>query len=410
MSVMQSIFGLFVFCSCAFLISRDRRNISFKFVAIGLTLQFFIAFLLLRVPPVANIFLYLNKIVSNLQNATNQASQFMFGYIAGGPAPFVVSNPANSFIVAFQVLPLILVVGAISALLFHFGILTWIVNLLARGLQKVFPLSGALGFGAASTVFLGTIEAPLIIRPYLERLKPAEFLSLLVCSMSTIAGTVIVLYASVLEQTVPGALAHLLVASLISVPAALTLAHIFMPSAEERSTIMLEKSESTWVEAILDSIQDGINMIISIVAIIIVLFAFINLLNGMLQTFDSTWSINAFFGFLLRPVMWLVGFTWESAGPAAELMGTKIVLNEFVSYLELAKVQVFSPKETLLAVYALCGFANFASCGIIVAGLSALVPKRRKEIVRHTFWALLFGNLTTLMTACVFNIVSIASL
>jgi CNT family concentrative nucleoside transporter len=346
-------------------------------------------------------------LVGVLQRSTDKAAQFMLGYLAGGPAPFEATAPENSFIIAFQVLPLVLVISALSALLFHFGVLTWVVSLFSRFLRKTFNVSGPLAFGAASTVFLGTIEAPLIIRPYLSRLSKAELLALIVCSMSTIAGTVIVLYASVLERFLPNALTHLLTASIISVPAALMLSHVFMPTGPSNDTsFRLEKSNKTWVEVFLDSIHDGVKMIISIAAIIIVLFAFIHLIDAFLGVFNSSLSVGFLLSQALRPIMWLVGFDWDKARVAADLMGKKIVLNEFVSYLKLSGISDFTDREKLISVYSMCGFANFASCGIIIAGLTTIIPDRRKEVVELTAISLLLGNLTTLMTGSMVNLVS----
>jgi concentrative nucleoside transporter, CNT family len=406
MSYVQPLLGLAVFLGFVFAISRERSAVSLKRVGIGLALQLAIAFFLLRVPFVANGLLSLNAVVSALQSVTDRAARYMFGYVAGGPAPFEVVAPDNSFIIAFQVLPLILVVTVLSAMLFHFGILSFIVELIGKGLRRTFGLSGALGLGAAATVFFGTIEAPLVIKPYLNRLSRGELLALILCSMATIAGTVIILYASVLEQTLPGSLRHLLTASIISVPAALTLAHIFQPTlASDLDAIQVPRSDKTWIEVLLDAVDDAVRMIISIAAIIVVLFAFVYLLDDLLALIHADLSLGLIFSQLLRPVMWLVGFDWNNAALAAELMGTKIVLNEFVAYLALADVTSFSEKQQIIIAYSMCGFANIASCGIIIAGLVVIMPERRKEVVDVTFTALLLGNIATLMTGCVVSLI-----
>lgn len=406
LTYLQPILGLVVFVGFIVLISRNRAEISIKQVAIGLGMQLVIAVLLLRVPLISNALLSLNAVVSVLQSATDRAARYMFGYVAGGPAPFEVVNPDNTFIIAFQVLPLILVVTVLSAMLFHFGILSFIVEWLGRGLRRAFRLSGALGLGAAATVFFGTIEAPLVIKPYLNQMSRGELLALIVCSMSTIAGTVIILYASVLEQTLPGALRHLLTASIISVPAALTLAHIFHPTnTSDLDQIKVPRSEKSWIEVLLDAVDDAVRIIISIVAIIVVLFAIIYLFEDLLAILHPALSLGTIMGFVLRPVMWLVDFDWTNAALAGELMGTKIVLNEFVAYLQLADVTAFSEKQTIVIAYSLCGFANIASCGIIIAGLVAIMPDRRREVVEVTFTALLLGNIATLMTGSVVSLV-----
>ena len=406
MNLLQPALGLIIFIAATAAFSNNRNKISLKRVGIGIAAQFLIAFLLLQVSFISDALMGLNSVVSLLQSATDRAAQYMFGYVAGGAAPFEIANPENSFIIAFQVLPLILVVTVLSAMLFHFGILSFLVELIGKVLRKTFCLSGALGLGAAATVFFGTIEAPLVIKPYLSRLSRGELLALTVCSMSTIAGSVIILYASVLEQTLPGALQHLLTASLISVPAALTLAHIAAPTeASDLEVGSITKSDKTWIEVLLDAIDDAVKMIVSIVAVIIVLFAFIYLFDDLLKLLHPDLSLGAIFSQVLRPVMWLVGFDWDKAAVAGELMGTKIVLNEFVSYLALAQVSSFTEKETIIIAYSLCGFANIASCGIIIAGLVAILPERRREVVEVTFTALVLGNVATLMTGCVVSLV-----
>jgi CNT family concentrative nucleoside transporter len=406
MSSLQSIAGIIVFSFIVYLFSRDRKKISLRFVVIGLLSQFAFAVVLLKVPFVSDLLMHINNVVGALQNATDKSAHFMLGYLAGGPTPFAVTAPENSFIVAFRVLPLILVISALSALLFHFGILTFVVDLFSKVLRRFFRISGALGFGASATVFLGTVESPLIVRPYLEKMSRSDLLALLTTSMGTIAGTVMVLYASVLGKVLPNALIHMLTASIINVPAALMLSHIFLPNTDVPDDNFTSiNSGLTWIEVLLAAVEDGVKMIISIVAIIIVLFAFTYLLDGMLATFNQDWSLAAFLSQLLRPVMWLVGFEWDKASVAADLMGTKIILNEFVSYLKMSQLNIFNPRETLVMSYSLCGFANLASCGIIIAGLTAILPSRREDIVQLTFISLFLGNLTTLMTGCVINLV-----
>lgn len=406
MSYIQPLLGLAVFLGLTYLFSTNRGQVSPLRIAVGVISQLVVAFLLLRVSVVSNALLGLNAVVRVLQSATDRAAQYMFGYVAGGPTPFDVTDPDNSFIIAFQVLPLILVISVLSAMLFHFGVLSFLVELIGKGLRKAFGLSGALGLGAAATIFFGTIEAPLVIKPYLNRLTRGELLALIICSMATIAGTVIILYASVLEQTLPGSLQHLLTASIISVPAALTLAHIYSPTqSDELDMEGIPRSDKTWIEVLLDAVNDAVKMMISIAAIIVVLFAFIYLLDDLLLLLNPELSIGAILSFLLRPVMWLLGFDWASAALAGELMGTKIVLNEFVAYLALADVSTFTDKQTIVIAYAMCGFANIASCGIIIAGLVAIMPERRKEVVDVVFTALVLGNVATLMTGCVVSLI-----
>ena len=398
----QSILGLVSFFFIAFLMSENKKKISLKYVLIGVVTQFVLAFLFLKLPLLSQGLLWFNGAVTVLQQVTNEASQFMFGYLAGGPAPFDVSAPNQSFIVAFQVLPLILVVSAISSVLFYMGILPFIIRNISHGLRKIFPISGPLGFGAGSTLFLGTIEAPILIKPYLSKMTRSEIFSLLTCTMSTIAGTVMVLYSSVLVGVVENAIVHMITASVISIPAALALSHVMIPETESNSAAEVEMNDPNHsvLEALVRGTTEGLQMILHIVAVIIVLFALIYLFNRMLP---FGWSLESGLGEMLRPFMWLTGIPWGETSMAGQLMATKIMLNEFVAFIELGKAEYagLSPRTRLILTYALCGFANFASVGIVIGGLSQLFESKRQIFIRLAGLSLISGNLSTLSTACV---------
>lgn len=401
-------FGILVFIFFAWIFSEERRQIKWIFVAKALALQFVVAFLLLKIPFFVSLFSKLNNVVIVLQEVTDKASVFLFGYLAGGAAPFEMNHPENNFIIVVRVLPLILVISALSAVLFHWRILPAIIKAFAFVLQKSLGISGPLGLGGASTVFLGTIEAPLIIKPYLQRLSRADLFALISCSMATIAGTVMVLYASVLEKTVPNAMMHLLVASLISVPAAMLIARVLIPVSatndRQDDSAKLESPYEGTMDALLKGIADGMNMILGVIGVILVFFALIYLINKGLAVLSPEWSLEYLLGILLRPIVYLTGIPWSESAVAAKLMGTKIVLNEFVAYLELSKDVSLTENSRLILAYALCGFANLASAGIIIGGLTTILPERRKEIAALTFKSLLSGNLATLMTAAVAGI------
>ena len=318
-------------------------------------------------------------------------------------------KPENNFIIAFRVLPLILVIGALSAVLHHWGILPAVVHALAFILKKTIGISGALGLGSASSVFLGTIESPLFIRPYLDKLTRSELFGLITCSMATIAGTVMVLYASVLKSVVQEPTTHLLTASLLSVPAALLLAHVMVPPlnpAINESVVSQSKSpyENTF-DALMTGISESLTMVLNIVSVILVFFAFVYLTNRSLGLLAKDLTLQAVLGTLLKPFMTLIGIPAAETSAAADLMGTKIILNEFVAYLELAKAAELSQSTRIVMTYALCGFANFASAGIIIGGLTAIMPSRKSEISALTFKSLLSGNLACLMTAAIVSFV-----
>ena len=408
----QSIIGIIAFIGIAAAFSSKRRLISWRFIAACLSMQFLMAFLLLKLPFISSAFTYLNKGVLLIQNVTDRSSQFLFGYLSGGPAPFAMTVPENSFIIVFRVLPLIVVVSGLSALLFHWRIIPMIVGILGKLLQKTLNLNGDLSLGSAATVFFGTIEAPLLVRSYLGSMSRADLFALISCSMATVSGTVMVLYSSVLSKVIADPLTHLLVASLMSVPAALLIARVMIPqdSAENgnlRSVSKIESPYSGSFDALTRGISEGMNMVLGIVGTILVFFALIYLVNDLLSHFNSTFSLEGLAGYLLRPLMWLCGISWEETQIAGKIMGIKIILNEFVAYLELSKSgAMISEHSRLVLSYALCGFANLGSAGIIIGGLSSILPERRVELTSLTFLSLLSGNLATLMTAAVVNLIA----
>jgi CNT family concentrative nucleoside transporter len=411
MAVVQALLGLSVFIGLAILLSENRRAISWQFIGIGLVIQIIIAVALLKVDLLQTVLLAMNDGVVVLNDVTLRATRFMFGFLAGGEAPYAIENPQANVIVAFQVLPLILVVSALSSLLFYWGILPWLIRGLAKLLIKVFRISGELSFGASSTLFMGTVEAPLLIKPYLKAMPRSDLLALLSCTMATIAGTVLVLYASVVETVLANAVGHLLIASLISIPAALVLAHCVCPGevVTDSGQVELVKDSQSAMDAIIKGTRDGLSMVLNIAAVIIVFFALIYLTNEVLALLppQGHWQLESLLGSVLRPFMWLIGVPWAETGVAGELMATKIVLNEFVAYLNLSQLpaDALSPASFTLVTYAICGFANLGSMGIIIGGLGALLPERRQELIQLTGKSLVIGNLATLMSAAVIGLI-----
>jgi CNT family concentrative nucleoside transporter len=409
---MQAVLGIVVLIALAWALSTDPKGVDPRRIAIALGAQIALAFLMLNVPLVRNAFGSLNKVVAALETATQQATSFMFGFLAGGgPRPYPVQDPNADFVLAFRVLPLILVVSAISAVLFHWRILPWVIKQLGRLLQKGFRISGALAFAAASSIFLGIIESPLVIKPYLDRLSRSELFALMTCGMSTVAGTVMVLYAAVLGSTLPDALGHILVASVVSVPAALLFSHVMMPGNDDTADIdfTFERTTHSAMEALINGTVEGIKMCVNIAAIIIVLFAIINLINMGLTGLPTQTPITLqmLLGTLFRPFMWLIGIPWNETAVAGELMGTKTILNEFVAYLGLGQVpaEALSEKSRIILMYAMCGFANLGSLGILVGGLGAILPERREEIIALASRSIASGTLATLMTGAIVGLI-----
>lgn len=408
MASFQPLIGLIAFYGFAWLLSEDRRHISWSRLAIGLALQVATAALLLGVPGATDLLTPLNELVRALDAATRQGTTFIFGYLGGGDPPFAVTAPNNLTVVAFRILPMILTVSALSALLYYWGILPFVIRQLARLLQRTLGLSGPLSFGAAGTLVFGTIEAPMLIRPCLPDMSRAELFALFACTMATIAGTVMMLYAQVMDPILPDAMAHMVIASLISIPAAINFAHLLIPepprTGEAQPIIRSEAGGA--IDALIRGTEEGLRAILSICAVIIVLFACVALIDQALSLVGAD-DLATLVGTLLRPVMWLAGVAWSETAVAARFMATKIVLNEFVAYLELAQSQGagLSSESTRLLTYAMCGFANFGSVGIIIGGMSTMVPERRADIIALATKSIIAGNLATLTTACIVQLI-----
>ena len=408
MLTLQSLFGLCVIVGITWLLSENRPQIPWRTVLIGFAMQFLLALLLIKLPFTQSIFTGLNQLVLVLDQATTTGTSFVFGYLGGGDTPFVVSEPANTFIFAFKALPLIIVVSAISALLFYWRVLPWIVKQFARLLSRSMGIGGALGLGAAANIFVGMIEAPLFIRPYLAKLSRAELFALMTTGMATIAGTMMVLYASILSGIREDALGQILSASVISIPAALIIALILVP--QEKKSIVPEveteiRSEaSSSMDAITRGTLDGVKLLINVVAMLIVFVALVALVNIVLTLLPNvngeSITLQRILGLVFAPLVWLMGIPADEIFTAGSLMGIKTILNEFLAYLQLVALpkNSLSARSEMIMIYALCGFANFGSLGIMLGGMGTLVPERRTEIAGLGLKSILAGTLATMMT------------
>jgi CNT family concentrative nucleoside transporter len=403
---LQSGFGLACILFLAWLASEARRRIPWRIVLSGLTLQFALAFVLLKFAVVKDAFLLLNQAMLALERSTRAGTSFVFGYLGGAPLPFAESEPGASFVLAFRALPLVLVISALAALLFHWRILPLVVQGSARVLQRSMGIGGAVGVSTAANVFVGMVEAPLFIRPYLAQLTRGELFMVMTCGMASIAGTVMVLYASVVAAAVPNALGHILVASLLSAPAGLVIAALMIPpdGPPTAGKIQLERAHSS-IDAITRGTLSGIEILIQIVALLIVLVALVTLLNLLLGALPAVagapLSLQRLLGVVMAPLTWLAGVPWSEARTAGSLMGIKTVLNELLAYIELGRLppDALSERSRVIMTYALCGFANFGSLGIMIGGMGAMAPQRRTEIVALGMRSLVAGTLATLATA-----------
>jgi len=412
--ILQGLFGLIVFVAIAWSISEDRHAVVWRTVVTGIALQIVLAVLLLKLPVSRVVFQWLGAGVGVLQEATQAGTSFVFGYLGGGTLPFKVEAPASAFILAFQALPLILVVSALTALFYYWRILPGLVRAFSRVLEHTMKIGGASGIAAAANVFIGMIEAPLLIRPYLTRLDRSDLFLVMSCGMATIAGTVLVLYATILDGIIPDAAGHLLTASLMNAPAAIVMAKLMVPGQAVIDRVQLDiprSGDESAMDAVARGAIEGASLLINVVAMLTVLVALIHLANvlvGLLPDIDGQpLSLQRLLGWVMAPFMWLAGVPWSEAVEAGKLMGMKTVLNEFLAYIELANLGpgALSERSTLIVGYALCGFANLGSLGIMIGGLASIVPERRSEIASLGMRSILAGTLTTLSTAAVVGII-----
>jgi CNT family concentrative nucleoside transporter len=414
-AALHSIAGFFALHLLAWVVSERRGVVVWRTVISGMALTFGLGALLLKVPPVSELFLNLNALVTTVEKATQDGTSFVFGYLGGGPLPFEETQPGASFVFAFRALPLVLVVSALSSLLFYWRILPLIVRAFSFLLTRTMGVGGAVGLSSAANVFVGMVEAPLFVRPYIRGMTRSELFVMMTCGMATIAGTVMVLYASVLGKVIPDVLGHLLVASIISTPAAIAVALLMVPGVPgdgpptEGELVPPQEARSA-MDAITRGTVDGVSLLVNIIAMLVVLVALVALVNQVLallpQMGGAPVTMQRVLGYLMAPLVWAMGIPWAEAPTAGALMGTKTVLNEFIAYMDLANLPIdaLSSRSELMMTYALCGFANFGSLGIMIGGLATMAPERRGEIVSLGAKTLVSGTLATLIAGSVVGI------
>jgi CNT family concentrative nucleoside transporter len=408
MDLVHAPLGLTLLVASCWAISEDRGAVRWRVVISGLILQLLLAALLLLVPFLRELVFSLNVPLEALEKATQAGTTFVFGYLAGGPTPYVEANPAASFVLAFRALPLLFVVSALSALLFHWRILPLVVKAFSWVLERTMGLGGAVGLSAAANVFMGMVEAPLVVKPYLATLTRSEIFMVMVCGMATIAGTVMALYGAILGPVVPDAIGHIFISSIVSTPAAITVAALMVPGEMTREdAVTIPRQDASAMDAITRGTAEGVAFVIQIVAMLIVLIALVYVANGILGLLPAIagapLSLQRIFGWFFAPLAWCAGIPWAESQAAGALLGTKTVLNEFIAYVDMAKVPEaeLSTRSKLLMTYALCGFANFGSLGILIGGMGAMVPERRGEIVSLGMKSIIAGTMATCMTASI---------
>ena len=413
---LQSALGVFVLLAFAWAISENRRAVPWRPVIVGLFVTFGLALLMLKVPQAKIAFVWINDAVNSLAAATRAGTSFVFGYIGGGPLPFELKNPGNEFVLGFQALPVVLIISVLSSLLFYWGIMPPIVRAFSWALEKTLDVGGAAGLSTAASTFVGNVEAPLFIRPYLASLSRSEMFIVMTGGMARIAGTVFVLYATILGPYIPDAAGHIMVCSVLGAPAAIFISLLMVPDAEEKHTggalDDVARSANSTMDAIVKGTGAGLELLLNIVAMLIVFVALVYLANavlGQLPNFlGAPLTLQRALGWIMTPVCWLMGIPWAQAVTAGGLMGIKTILNELVAYLQLAALpaDALEPRSRLIMLYAMCGFANFGSLGIMIAGLATMCPEKRDEVVSLGLKSIVSGTLTTCLLGAIVGVLS----
>ena len=409
--MLQSAFGFVAILFIAWLASENRRLLAWRPVIAGIVLQIAFAAALLKLAVFKRFFLLLNEVLLTVEKATQAGTAFVFGFLGGAPLPYAETGAGSSFTLAFRALPIILVISALSSLLFYWRVLPWIVRIISRVFEKAMGVGGAVGLSTAANIFVGMVEAPLFIRPYLAQLSRGELFIVMTCGMAGIAGSVMVIYASILGPVIPDALGHILIASIISAPAAIVISVLMVPpvGAPTSGQFVPAQQAASSMDAITKGTLDGLQLLLNIIALLVVLISLVTLANLALEALPGVdggpITLQRVLGVLLAPLAWLTGVPWSEAPAAGALLGTKTVLNEFIAYLDLARLPegTLSLRSRMIMTYALCGFANFGSLGILIGGLATMAPQRRDEIVGLGVKTIIAGTLATCMTGAVFG-------
>jgi len=422
----RGLLGVVLIVLIAWLVSENKRKFPVFLLLGALFVQAGLVLLLFAIPNSQSVLTGITAAVDGLAAATDKGTQFVFGYLGGGDQPYA-SQPADAgapFLFGFRVLPLILVISALSALLWHWKVLKWITQGFGFVFEKTMNLGGASALAVAANIFMGMVESPIVIRAYLDKLTRSELFLMMVVGLATVAGSTMVAYALMLGPVLTNAAGHVLVASIISAPAGILLARIIIPE-EGRGEAMdygAELKYQSSMDAITRGVQDGVMVAVNVAAFLIVFVAFVWIVNGLLPLVmsplatvlnpmlppnmdidPSRATLQVIFGYVFAPVAWVIGIPWAEAQAAGALLGTKLFLTEFIAFIELGSLpaDVISERSRMIMTYAICGFANVASIGIMTGGMTVLMPERRGEILALAWKALLPGFMATLMAAAV---------
>ena len=410
--IIQSLIGIVVLTLIALPFSESIQEIKVKFIIYALLIQTSLAFILLEIPFISSFFDVMSIAVESLRLSAIEGSSFVFGYLGGGEAPFEVSNNQNLPIFAFTFLPMLIFLSALSALLWHWKILPFLIKLLAKLFEKPLDAKGPIGLAATANIFLGQLEAPLLIKPYLNKMNHRDLLIIMTVGMSTIAGSVMVLYITWLDDKFSGVIGHFLTASILSVPAAIMFSNILIPSAQ--TELKTAKEDLKMYESSMDAIsvgtKDGLNMFLSVIASLIVFLSLVALADFMLGIIPNVYgeplSLQRIAAFIFAPIAWLMGIPFSEIIPAGNLLGTKTIFNELIAFNDLRDLDtnILSERSQLIMLYGICGFANISSVGILLGGLSAICPDIRGTLLKIAFRALFAATLASCLTGTVVSL------
>ena len=417
MQNLQSLFGIFALLATAWLFSEGRRAVAWKQAGIGLAVTFLTAVLMLKLPGATRLFAAADDAVNAIAQATRAGTSFVFGYLGGAQLPFELKTPGAEFVLALQALPIVLVMSVLTTLLFYWRILPPIVRGFSWLLERTLKIGGAVGLSTAANIFLGMVEAPLFIRPYLAGLARSELFMVMTGGMAGIAGTVLVLYATLLSPVIPDASAHFIIASVLGAPAAILVSLIMVPEqagkARSPASVDIGPIASSSMDAIVKGTAVGLELLLNICAMLIVLVALVHLANSIIGVLPAIGgapvTLERILSIVMAPVCWLMGISWDQAATAGRLMGMKTILNEFIAYIELSKLppEMLDPRSRLIMLYALCGFANFGSLGIMIAGLRTMAPQRRDDVISLGVKSIVSGTLTTCLTGAIVGLLTL---
>ena len=412
--ILQITIGFIGLTLLAVPLSAKRSAINYRHILIAIAFQILLAFALIKVPVIIKIFSYLSEGVIALQAATTQGTTFVFGYLGGGNAPFMDGGTGSSLIFAFGILPLIIVMSCLTALLWFWRILPFIIRAFSKVFEKLFNIGGPIGLGATANIIMGQVEAPLLVRPYLSKMTKKELLILMTAGMSTVSGSIMIALVMMLQPQFidVNLIQHLITASILSIPAAIMYSNIMIPSndATEFDADAVPKIYESSMDAITRGTRDGLEIALNVGAILIAFIALVSLADSILGLLplvgDAPLSLQRILGWIFAPIVWLMGVPWSEAIEAGKLLGIKTALNEFVAYAQLAVIEdgLLSDRTKLITLYGLCGFANFSSVGILVSGIGAMSPERKKDLIDISIKALVGATLASCMTGLVIGI------